>query len=493
MWTQAQWQTASTGLSIAVRNARPWLVLITDLLQGLDALRGKRDIYLTRNADETEDAYLKRLDEAEVTNIFAEALSDLAAKPFAREIRVTDADASTLKFVENVDGDGNHLHVFAYKLLFSAIAYGVSEILVEYPDLPEDATLADERAAGGLTWTLIKAPQVLMRGDGYFKFAYSEPFRTPEGNEDTRLIIREYRVVGDSVSEDGEAIEGGVQIKETIGIGGVVRRDRILPIERIPVATVILGEVLDDIGGAIRPPLLNAAHQQIALYRRENALRFAERMTAFPMLVGRGISPQMRVDPDYPERGAKPLPVIAGPHRVLYAPAQIGAGALPEWLYLEPSAASLKFLAEQVEKAKGDLREAVRQPLVAGTAGTTQVASIMASQRSSSALQVWARLVADCIEQAFVLSRQWVPGMSAASVSLYTDFDIAAQSDDTPKLLFEMEQKGRLTLGTLYEELRRRNVLGETFDAQREESELGPLVPPDGEPGFGAVDDPTTI
>jgi hypothetical protein len=81
--------------------------------------------------------------------------------------------------------------------------------------------------------------------------------------------------------------------------------------------------------------------------------------------------------------------------------------------------------------------------------------------------------------------------MSAASASLYTDFDIAAQSDASPQLLFDMEQAGRLSLGTLYNELRRRNILGDTFDAEREERELGPLVPPDGEPGFGAPDDPT--
>ncbi|MCK1975161.1 hypothetical protein LNK20_20980, partial [Bacillus safensis] len=74
----------------------------------------------------------------------------MASKPFSKEVTLAnDTVPEAIKVVtEDIDGGGNHLHVFADNVFFNGIHNAIDWILVDYPTVPEGATLADEKRMG---------------------------------------------------------------------------------------------------------------------------------------------------------------------------------------------------------------------------------------------------------------------------------------------------------------------------------------------------------
>src|SRR5690349_10318580 len=70
--------------------------------------------YLPKFPNEDPADYRYRVANAPFTNIFADVLSGLAAKPFAEEVQLADGAPDKIKALcEDIDGRGNNLHRFA--------------------------------------------------------------------------------------------------------------------------------------------------------------------------------------------------------------------------------------------------------------------------------------------------------------------------------------------------------------------------------------------
>jgi len=233
----------------------------------------------------------------------------------------------------------------------------------------------------------------------------------------------------------------------------------------IPLAPFITGRRK---GGSWRfvPPLRDAAFLQVEHYQQETALKSIKELTAFPMLAGNGVTPEME--------GGRPKAVPVGPRSVLYAPATPtgNSAVVGEWIFIEPSAESLKFLAEDVKNTEQQLRELGRQPLTAQTGNLTVVTTAFAAQKGNSAIQAWALNLKDALEQAFVLTAMWLKEAAAPTVRVFTDFGIDMDDDKGIDSLNAARKARDLSRLTYWEEMQRRNVLSADFDPDEEKKRL---------------------
>lgn len=460
----------------------PYWDMVETMLDGAEAMREAKLTYLPKFPNETQDDYDYRAANAKFTNVFEDILNNLSAKPFAEKVTIVDKTASDRikALAEDIDGRGNNLNVFASQTFFAGIANAIDWILIDYTKVAKGATLADERAAGARPyWVRIPAKSMIavysetVRGKEEFVHArMTEWIMRRDGFDEVQIErVRQFdrkpiidingRIVGyepatftvwekDAKSAAWNIVDAG---KVTIGI--------------IPIVAFITGRRKS---GAWRftPPLKSAATLQIELFQQETALKSIKELTAFPMLAGNGVQPQVE--------GGKVVAVPVGPRSVLYAPPSGENGDHGEWMFIEPSAESLRFLAEDAKNTEQQLRELGRQPLTASQ-GITVVSAAYAGQKASNAVQAWAWGLRDALEQAFKITALWVRETSAPSVYVFTDFALEMGDDKGPDVLQKMRENGDLSGETLWEEMKRRNVLSADFDPERERKRLDAEIP----------------
>lgn len=453
---------------------------VSDFSGGVTAMRANGTRYLTQFPNESDSDYLYRQKIAKFTNLFGDIVSNLASKPFAKEVSLVDGAPSAFgPFLENVDRQGNHLHVFSYEAFRRGIEYGIDWILVDHTKLKEGATAADERKMGsGPYWVHVPATAMLAvysdMVDGVEQIIYAKikdgvnrpdtttSIKTDDAIERVRIFQREpiyddddnLLGYGPATYAVYESVDGGEW--EEVEAGPVT-------IGVIPLVPVLIG---DRVGATwrIKPPLQAVADLQVEHFEQESNLKAAKEVTAFPMFAGQGVTP-----PD----GNKPMSV--GPKCALYAPPD-GDGNHGEWAILEPSATSLKFLADEIDKIQRQMYELGRQPLIGGTANMTQATALLLSQKATSTAQAWALLLKDALERAFALTALWL-GVPEPEVSVHTDFAVELSDGNDLTNLLSMRSNGDLSLVTLYTEMKRRGVLSPEFDPQKESDLLLNEVP----------------
>ena len=461
----------------------PYWQKVDALLGGEAAMREAAETFLPRFPDESPSAYRLRTGAAKYTAIFQDICEALAARPFAAPVALSDTAPSELTtFAADVDGRGNTLHVFAAESFYAAVARGLDWILVDYPaDVPVGATRAEERRRGARPyWVRYAAPDVLavytaMIGgrEEVVHARLREPARERAGfSETTREQIR----IFDRTATDAGWGPPTVALWQRIERNGQqewveVEEPRPITLDTIPLVPFLTGH---RIGGSwqIEPPMRGAADLQVTHYRQESALEWAKVMTAFPMLAGNGVTPETGED------GA-PKPVPVGPHRVVYAP---DGGT---WRWIEPSAESLRFLAEDVKQTARELRELGRQPLTAATGNLTVVTTAYAAQKGNSAVAAWALSLKDALERALDLTARWLRIEGGAEVRLDTDFDAGLGDDDGFAHVLALRERGEISRAAAIHEAKRRGLLDAHYDPEADlaallgEIEEEDLPPPD--------------
>lgn len=434
--------------------------------------------------------YTFRVSSAKLTNVFEDIIETLAAKPFSHECTLSDYDkqpADIQALVEDIDGKGNHFHVFAADTFFNGLAYVVDWILVDYSVTEVLRTRADEKAAGARPyWTHVRQSNVLeVRSsvvNGRERIDYFRMLEIPEKQvcvyerdmPTGRVTWSRWIKLDDGTWEvkraaAGAGQEGAPEMGEiTIGV--------------IPVVPFATGRRYGD-RWAWHPPFRGALELQIQLYRAESSFAHTKTLAAFPMLAGNGIQPVMQ--------GDQPKDVPVGPGAILYAPPNAD-GSHGTWDWLQTDSALLSFLSKDIETLKQDLRELGRQPLTAQSGNLTRITTQFAAQKGNTALQSWALTMKDALEQAWVLTFMWLAASpaDAPSVQIYTDFAIDAESELAINALIEMwrgspDRGPALSAESLRRQMRARSVLSAEYE---EEEELRRLLK-EAAPGLEEVDE----
>lgn len=469
---------------------QPYWVQAETIMGGTKTMRAAGQAFLPKFANETAADYKLRVDTAPFENIFADIVSSLASRPFSKEVALKEATASKdiEAFIEDVDGAGNHIHRFAADLFDAGIQDAIGWVLVDHHSLPDNSTLADKRNLGARPYFVQIAARdmiavysdVIKGREAITHFRFCETVAQPDGfGEKTVSRIRVFdreplRDDNDKII-DYAAPTFEVYEKTVSGTGDKKTSWNLTDsgsfgLPEIPIVPFITGR-RKGLSWEIIPPMQDAADLQIEHYQLGSDLKYAQKMTCFAMLAGNGIEPPV---------DSKGNPIIApvGPKAVLYAPPN-GDGQSGEWKFIEPTTASLKFLAERLADMGEQIRELGRQPLTAGSGNITVIAAAFASQKANSAAQQWAFNLKDTLENALKFVAMWTKDTSTAEVIVHTDFDVGSGGDKDMDTLGKARAAGDISRKTYLHELKRRGTLSAEFSEMKDEQELIEEVPSD--------------
>lgn len=463
---------------------RPYWSMVAAIMGGTAAMRAAGETYLPKFEHESKACYDTRLASAKFTNIFGDIVDTLAAKPFEHEIGIEKADAVN-DLLEDIDGQGNHVHVWAANTFLSGATDAITWLLVDFTKgVPAGATVAEERAAGARPyWVHIPATRLLavysetvagretfvharIKEDAKIRVGYGEVVK-----ERVRVITREV-----TYSEAGDAISAGLpqwQLFEkqsdgekknwvSIGTGSY-------SIGYIPLFAFVTGKRLS--GWVIRPALQSAAHLQIEHYQQESELKYMRQRTAFAMLAGNGVSPDTDAD-------GKPKPIPVGPFGVLYAPMS-GEGQHGEWTTIEPEGTSLTFCSSEVDKTEKQLRELGRQPLTAQSGNITTITAAFAGDKAYTVIEAWCLNFKDFLENGLKCTAEWIKSQIEPEVSINTDFSLALKEDTGMSSLDAARQRNDVSQETWFDEAKRRGIIGPNRTFEQEVSRLLKELPGD--------------
>lgn len=462
-----------------------WAMTST-MLGGTPAMRAAGKTYLPKFPNESTADYDLRLANAKFTNIFGDILETLASKPFEKEVDVQDAEPLE-DLIEDIDGQGNHLHVFAAKAFHYGIANAVHWVMVEYTKgVPTGATVAQEKAIGARPyWVHIPAQSLLavysenVGGKETITHArIREDVKEREGfgevkKERVRVLNRE--VVA---NEQGDIVSAGpatwelfekqkdAQGKEawvSIGFGAY-------SIGIIPLVPFVTGR-REGSSWVIKPPLADAAYLQVEHYQQESGLKHKNELNNFTMLAGQGVSPPMGDD-------GKPVVVPAGPQTVLYAPPD-GNGNSGTWEWLAVETAGLDFSLKYIQSIESQIRELGRQPLTAQAGNITTITAAFAGDKAHTVIEAWALNFKDFLEQCLKITAMWRKVDVEPEVEISTDFALSLKEDTGISSLDAAHERGALSWDTWFEEMKRRGIIGPNVDKDDERERILAEVPGD--------------
>lgn len=433
----------------------PYWDLTDSIVEGIHRMRAAGKIYLPKFPSESQKDYEFRLGCSKMTNIYRDVVEALAAKPFEDEVCLEgdNIPSQLTDFIENVDGAGNNLTVFSSLTFFNGINSAVDWIFIDYPETSSETikTVADQKAAGVRPfWSHVLGRNVLEARSGIVN-----------GLE----VLNYIRIL--------EPVTGRVRLFERSDSGVIwelweknTKKEWIkiqsgnLTIDVIPLVPFATGR-RDGRTFRFFPAMQDAADLQQQLYIQESALEFAKIMASHPMLAGNGVKPER-------DAAGNVKKIAIGPACVLYAPPD-GSGTSGEWTFIEPSATSLKFLADDITSTKQDLREIGRQPLTAQSGNLTVITTAVAAGKAKSAVGAWALALSDALENAMVITCKWL-GIKDydPEVEVYHDFDNFTDGGKDIEALLKMRATGDLSRETLWEELKRRRVLNADFNDNEE-------------------------
>lgn len=443
----------------------PFWRMVTDILGGADVMRKARESYLPRYDTESDDDYAARVKIAPWTPLYDQAVRNIVAKPFEKEVSLVDGSSSERvdQLTENIDGQGNHLFVFAREVFRNAIDYGVDFIFVDFPRALPGATLADERSSGARPlWYRIPAERMLALYDAQVAdgstliHARIDESMTEIVDREEKHFVR-VRVIERPLLKSGQYGSPQWELWERAEDSGgwrVIDQGQ-MTIAEIPIVPMLTGERKDG-SWVIRPPMRDLAYMQITEFQMASGRAWVQQMTAFPMLTVIGM------DNDDSKN-------IIGPRRMLFVPPN-GDGMTPDVRWLEPSGSAGTMLREDLEAHRSEMREAGLQPLLPRSGNITATAHALAQAKAHSAVQTWALGLKDALEQAFVFTAQWLGEDIEPEVSVFTDFDVETNSVEGMQIILAMHAAPDpiLSREAVITEAKRRKILSPEYDGDED-------------------------
>lgn len=447
---------------------------VSTFLAGPEAVIRATTRYLPMFPRERDEDYRFRLSCAKFTNVFRDLLENLSSKPFARTVDLNE-DAKIKwpqldPFMEDVDGRGNHLHVFAGEVFFNAIAYSVDWIMVDKTPVARGATLAEERAAGArVYWYRIPAPNI--------EAVYSD---IQDGVEIfTHVRVREDIVVRDGFGEKNvERIRIHERVREGDRWGAAIwtLMERSADtgewytidsgefgIGFIPLIPVMTGRRIGDTWRFVKTSE-DLIHLQKKLYQNETNLEYAKQMAGSPMLSAKDVDPPTvtrKVSINGIEQLVEePADVVVGPKTVLYG----------DWHYIQIDSNAIEKLEKSCDRLERQMREIGRQPLTTNSGNLTVVTTMFAAQKGNSAVQAWALGLKDRLELAFKYTALWMNlgDDVEPEVNVWTDFSIDLESEAAPSALQDAQKRRLISRSAYLDEMKRRNFLRSEYNSEED-------------------------
>lgn len=447
-------------LSSAASTMQTRTAMLRAVYGGTETMRAKDKTFLPQYEKESDSRYQTRLQSTFALNKLREAVDAASAKPFRTLLKVLNSDPDLDMWVNDIDLQGNHLHVFAHTFFNNAMLDGMCHILVDHPDTYNLPNLAAQKAAGARPFMkLYKVDDVAAAYDQYV-------------GGDTKTVhvrIRGTRVERDGFKEvlynqmrvieiDPTKTTGIVQLWEQKASSGgsnwtFIAETPLTNMPEVPFATLYAGEKEADYQA--RPIFIDLAYKQIEHWISSSDQRSILSAARFPMLACSGVV----IDPEDEKQFA------IGPYKVLYAPEANG-----RWYYVEPKGTAIESGAKDLATLEMQMDMMALNP-VTGTHRqyVPQNERDIQETRVHSVVHDMAIQCQDAIEKAILFMGQWA-GKDYTKVQAVLNTEFSNTKDrlaEVAQLVKMYEAKG-LTRETLLREVYKRNLLGDDFNMASE-------------------------
>lgn len=451
----------------------PYWQLTNDIVDGLAALIAHANTYLPQLPKEDNDTYAFRKRISQLTNVYRDIVETLASKPFGKEVILNDADTTLTDFCLDVDGSGNDLNSFLEQFLFYGLNSAICWLFIDFADVEHDPdapvkTVAQAEAEGNRAyWSAVLPINVFDARTQMIAGAEVLTYiKIYEPGSPNRVRIIQRNDAGVVTFEVWKQIQDGGDYELEIA-------PKQISIDVIPCIPFYTGRRKGK-SQRVNPMLRDAADLQLALFRKENDLNWAETMGAFPMITASGV----KVAKD---AMGVPLPLITGPSRVLISEPN-GDGSVGEFDILEPSGSTFSHLLAKCERMINDLRELGKMPLTAQSNGITVITAAVAAGKAKTAVGACTLVLESVVEQAFEITQKWIGSPDANSNATITidrewEGDIDESKDTDKGLLISLRDKRYITASTMYKGLIKRGTLPDDFDETKELDELAKELP----------------
>lgn len=466
--------------------------MIRDCIAGTGRLRTKAAKYLPQHFREHADNYKDRVARATFLNVVEDAIDNVVAHPFEKEFALTeDSSEAAHVLALDIDAQGNDLHTFARRAFRNGITDGFVSFLVEHTTVPAGATLADEINFGSRPYLVEVPAQKLLAA--YCEMRGSEKIVThariaEEKTERKGFLekrfdcVRVYdvRSVDPANPEAKHACHWELwqrgNIDQPSSTAWELVDEGILWIapnvawDRVPLFTWYAGKFVDDFHA--KPPFLDLVHKNLQHFRTESDYDNIERQTCYPMLSVRppsdgGISNINVLNPDTDEAGDRTT-FQPGPDAILVG----------DYYYCQPDAGVFSSIQARMENLIAEMKGMALDPISNKRPGnaTATEKSIEASQAKSH-LHEWAISFSGIIDQAIGAMLYWVGKQSeVVETIINTDFKIST-ADTSGSTLMQYYMARIISRQTVWEESKRKGILGPTFDAEYEPQRLADEAP----------------
>jgi hypothetical protein len=436
--------------------------LLADVLAGQDTIKAKEKTYLPQEPGELKEDYDNRLARSLFFEDYRDCVVNLTGMVFRKSPTLgEDVPEQIVSLTENIDNAGTHLDVFLQRL-FEDGFYGHSFIVVDMPSPSEPAETAEDELGRRSYWCLRPAKDAynwrsaVVDGRTILsQITFKECVIVADGDfgekEVTRYRVYRLNEFGNAewqLWEETEKTDTAGKKEVVMIANGEIKTKQGMPLKRLPIA-VHYGEHEGFLES--RPPLKGIADINVGYYQRFSDLSNIEHHTCAVTLV---------IESDPNDNSDKTL----GGNRVIYT------GMGQKAYFLEVNGQSIPMLRESLrdlEKrfvAKG-LDFVQKDNQVPPTA--TEV--LLSYTTRTSKLAKMVRSVIDCTEEALGITAEMEGLEQGGSVTLGVDENSLTLTPDEVRALSEMNERGQMSLRTLWAILERADRLPEDFDAEKEE------------------------
>jgi hypothetical protein len=459
---------------------KPVWDLVNTLTGGTRAMRAAGTEYLPQEPKESEEAYRNRLSRSVLTPLYEDTLNKLIGKIMKQPVVLgEDVPASIAKYQDDIDAAGTDINEWTKRIGFWSMNHGVTYMLVDAPN--KQAVAEREGRAVSRADVLkgdlrpyavhVKAPQLLGFKtevvDGQVRLTQARIYMVDEedvpGDEFAQQAVerihvweigrhRTYQLVTDKDTKEKE---------------WMLEEDVTTDLDIIPLIPVY-GKHVDFMLGT--PTMLDIGYLNIAHWQSDSDQRHILHVARVPILFGSGLGNDERsnfvleVGPNSMTRGPQGSDLKFVEHS--------GQG-------IEAGAHDLETLEQRIGKL--GLNMVIKRQ----TGDTTATARALDQSESDSPLAMFARhlesqlaLMLDLFGVILNLGED-----KGGSITLYKDFSITMRDGDDITALDAMRARGDISQLTYWGELKRRNLLSDDFDPERE-IDLLDLEYQDNQPGI---------
>lgn len=427
---------------------------------GTETMRAMEQEFLPQYDKESNARYQTRLASTFALNKLREAVDAASAKPFRTILQLQNTDPDLDLWVNDIDLQGNHLHVFAHQFFNNGMLDSMSHILVDHPDTIDLPNMAVQRASGARPFMkliknqdLVAAYDEYVGGDTQTVHVRVKSQRIERTADFKEIVWNQIFVIEIEPGTENGVVQ--VWEQEASSGGGQWTRVAEKPISmpEVPFVTMYAGDKEADY--VARPVFIDLAYKQIEHWISSSDQRSILAAARFPMLAASGV----QIDPE--DEAAFAI----GPYKVLYAPEANG-----RWYYVEPKGTAIESGLKDLEMLEMHMDMMALNP-VTGTHRqyVPQNERDIQETRVHSVVHDLAIGAQDNLEKAIRFMGQWSgKDYSQVKVILNTEFSNTKDKMAEVAHVVALWEKKGISRETMYREIQKRNLLGEDFSVSDE-------------------------